>query len=144
MTDRVSKETRSKMMKSVKSVSSLEKRISKALWNLGFRFRTNSPGLFGKPDISIKKYKIVIFIDSCFWHHCDIHGRIPTSNENYWIQKIERNKKRDIQVNNYYLEKGWHVLRVWEHEAKQNFEVAIDKIADYILSWKAKEIDRST
>nr|WP_290370143.1 hypothetical protein [Peribacillus sp. Bi134] len=47
-------------------------------------FRRNTKNLFEKPDISIKKYKVVIFIDSCFGHQCPIHGNMPKTNLEYW------------------------------------------------------------
>lgn len=65
MPDTHTKEQRIKNMKAIKSQSTLENKVSKALWKKGYRFRKNTK-LFGKPDISIQKYKVVIFIDSCF------------------------------------------------------------------------------
>ncbi|CAI6236913.1 DNA mismatch endonuclease Vsr [Bacillus subtilis] len=85
--DKMSKESRSNVMKSIKSVSQLENLVASALWNRGYRFRRNTKSLFGKPDLSIKKYKVVIFIDSCFWHFCPVHGRISKSNTDYWNAK---------------------------------------------------------
>jgi DNA mismatch endonuclease, patch repair protein len=131
MTDNLTKEQRIKNMRAIKSQSALENKVSKELWRLGLRFRKNAK-LFGKPDISIKKYKIVIFIDSCFWHCCPIHGNMPKSNRDYWEKKLERNKLRDIEVNKYYFDKGWNVLRVWEHEFKEDFNRALNKIASFI------------
>ncbi len=98
--------------------------------------RKNVKSLHGKPDISIKKYRIVIFIDSCFWHGCEQHGHIPKSNEEYWKAKIERNKERDRIVTNHYIEKKWHVYRVWEHELKQDFETTINNIETFIKERK--------
>ncbi|MCI2255777.1 very short patch repair endonuclease [Domibacillus sp. PGB-M46] len=118
-------------MKNIRSQSQLENKVSKALWKKGIRFRKNVK-LFGTPDIAITKYKIVIFIDSCFWHSCPIHGKIPKTNEEFWIKKLGRNMKRDIDVNRYYEEEGWHLLRIWEHEIKENFEGTIDKIIGFI------------
>jgi DNA mismatch endonuclease, patch repair protein len=131
MTDNLTKEQRKKNMRAIKSQSALENRVTKELWKMGFRFRKNA-NLFGKPDISIKKYKIVIFIDSCFWHCCPIHGNMPKSNRDYWEKKLERNKKRDIEVNQYYKDKGWNILRVWEHEIKENLLQTINLIEDFI------------
>ncbi|MGD6966404.1 hypothetical protein ACQCVP_08250 [Rossellomorea vietnamensis] len=54
-------------MKAIRSQSKLENRVSRELWQKGIRFRKNVKSLPGKPDIAIKKYKVVIFIDSCFW-----------------------------------------------------------------------------
>lgn len=95
MADTLSKKQRSKIMKTIKSVSKLESTVSKALWRKGFRFRRNTVDLYGKPDISIKKYKIVIFIDSCFWHKCPLHANLPKSNIGYWQRKLNRNAERD-------------------------------------------------
>ncbi|RFU65109.1 very short patch repair endonuclease [Peribacillus glennii] len=131
MADKITKEQRSKNMQAIKSQSKLENKVTKALWHKGFRFRKNAK-LFGKPDISIQKYKIVIFIDSCFWHCCPLHGNIPKSNTDFWTKKLARNKTRDVEVNDYYIKKGWKILRIWEHEFKQNFSLAVETIADYI------------
>ncbi|MES9779227.1 DNA mismatch endonuclease Vsr, partial [Bacillus velezensis] len=86
-------EQRRKTMRSIKSESKLEQRITSELWRRGLRFRRNVKSLFGKPDIAIKKYKIVIFIDSCFWHNCPKHGHIPKSNIQYWNEKLLRNNR---------------------------------------------------
>lgn len=135
--DNLSKEDRTKNMKAIRSVSSLEDRVSKALWRRGIRIRRNVNNLFGKPDFAIKKYKIVIFIDSCFWHSCELHKTNPKSNVSYWDQKLMRNKARDKEVNEYYESQGWHILRIWEHELKRkNFEETIDRICLFITQAK--------
>lgn len=137
MTDTITKEQRSKNMQAIRSQSKLENKVSRMLWNKGFRFRKNDPTLFGKPDISIKKYKTVIFIDSCFWHVCEIHGNYPKSNQDYWTKKLARNKERDMEVITYYKEKGWFIKRIWEHQLKEDFEKTAEELAQFIQ--KAKE-----
>ncbi|RHW35907.1 very short patch repair endonuclease [Lysinibacillus yapensis] len=132
MTDNVSKEQRSKIMKSIRSQSQLENSITKELWRRGYRFRKNTKSMFGKPDISIQKYKIVIFIDSCFWHVCPLHSNKPKSNLEYWEKKLLRNQQRDIEVNEYYLSRGWYVKRIWEHEIKKDFYEVIEDISNFI------------
>lgn len=132
MTDKISKENRSKTMKAIKSQSRLENAVSKELWKRGYRFRKNVKKLFGTPDIAIKKYKIVIFIDSCFWHFCPIHGHMPKSNLEYWENKLQKNIERDQKVSEYYTNIGWHIKRVWEHEINQDFEETIDNIINFI------------
>lgn len=114
MADTHTKEQRINNMKAIKSRSQLEDRVSKALWKKGYRFRKNTK-LFGKPDIAIQKFKIVIFIDSCFWHVCPVHNNLPKSNHEYWVKKLNRNQERDKEVNKYYKEKKWNLLRIWEH-----------------------------
>lgn len=132
MADNMSKENRRKTMKAIRSQSSLENLVSRELWKKGFRFRKNVKTLFGKPDIALQKYKIVIFIDSCFWHACPLHGNKPKSNQEYWNKKLSRNKERDAEVNNYYKQNGWHIKRVWEHEVKQDLNKVVDELADFI------------
>jgi DNA mismatch endonuclease, patch repair protein len=138
MSDKITKEQRSNNMRAIKSQSKLENQITKALWNKGFRFRKNAK-MFGKPDISIKKYKIIIFIDSCFWHSCPEHGNMPKSNQEYWIKKLQRNIARDVEVNNFYKNNRWNLLRIWEHAFKQDFDKEIDFISDFIKKHQYKK-----
>lgn len=135
MPDVHTKEQRTRNMKAIKSQSKLENKVSKALWNKGFRFRKNSK-LYGKPDIAIKKYKVVVFIDSCFWHVCPEHGRIPKTNEEFWVKKLNRNQERDKEVNQYYNQNNWKIMRVWEHEIKQDFEGTVSEISNFISNAK--------
>lgn len=118
--DTVQKQKRSEIMSKIKNKDSkIEILFRKKLWKLGFRYRKNSGKYFGKPDIVFKKHKTVIFIDSCFWHGCKKHCRMPSSNKKYWKNKIGRNKNRDQQVNKYYKQKGWKIIRIWEHDIKK-------------------------
>lgn len=132
MADNLTKEQRKKNMKAIKSVSKLEDIVSSKLWKRGYRVRRNTSDLMGKPDFSIKKYKIVIFIDSCFFHCCPLHGNMPKSNIDYWKRKLERNTERDREVNKFYKENGWKILRIWEHEVKQDLNATTNKIAKFI------------
>ena len=125
-------EQRRKNMQAIKSISKLEGIVSREIWNKGYRFRRNTKGLFGNPDISIKKYKLVIFIDSCFWHQCPIHGNMPKTNVDFWDRKLSRNVERDEEVNDYYERKGWHIKRIWEHEVKNDLEKVIDELIAFI------------
>jgi DNA mismatch endonuclease, patch repair protein len=129
MADNVSPEKRRDTMRAVKSKDSkMEIKFRSALWKLGLRFFKNVNTLVGKPDIVFPRKKIVVFLDSCYWHGCPQHLRLPSSNQEYWIKKIERNKNRDNQVNEEYLKTGWRVIRFWEHELKENFESCVDKV----------------
>jgi DNA mismatch endonuclease, patch repair protein len=130
MTDRITKEQRSHIMSSIKSNSRLENELSRALWKKGIRFRKNVKSLYGTPDIAIKKYKIVIFVDSCFWHCCPIHGNKPKSNVEFWEKKLNRNRERDQEVNEYYKDKGWTVIRIWEHEIRDDLDNVICNLVE--------------
>ena len=129
MTDVVSKKKRSEIMSAVKSKDTkIEITFRKALWKKGIRYRKNSAKYFGKPDLVLKKYKAVIFIDSCFWHGCKKHCRIPATNKKYWVNKIDRNKKRDKEVNKFYKKMGWKIIRAWEHDIIKKQEENVKKI----------------
>ncbi|RKD26015.1 very short patch repair endonuclease [Ammoniphilus oxalaticus] len=139
MADKITRQQRSNTMRAVRSQGTkLEQAVTKRLWTMGFRFRKNVQKLFGKPDLAIQKYKVVLFIDSCFWHGCPLHCRMPQSNTAYWQQKIERNRTRDEEVDSYYHEKGWKLLRIWEHDLKEDFEGTIERIASFMKEAKTR------
>lgn len=92
-----------------------------------FRYRKNNAKHFGNPDIIFVSKKMVVFIDSCFWHGCRYHFRLPKQNREYWVKKINRNRERDREVNRYYKKINWTMVRIWEHSLK-NSEFVSDKI----------------
>lgn len=121
MTDIVSKQKRSEIMSRVKSRDSkIEILFRKELWKAGFRYRKNSGKHFGRPDIVLPEYKMTIFVDSCFWHGCKKHCRIPLVRKSYWTKKITRNTERDKEVSKHYKKQGWKIFRIWEHDLKKN------------------------
>jgi DNA mismatch endonuclease (patch repair protein) len=131
------KEQRSKNMSAIRSKETkLEIMVRKELWKRGIRYRKNVRDLFGNPDIAIKKYKLAVFLDSCFWHCCPIHFRKPSSNTDFWDKKLRRNIIRDKEVTEYYARKGWAILRFWEHEVKDNMSGITDEIINYINRYK--------
>jgi len=93
----------------------------------GYRFHYQ-PKIFGKPDFALKKLKIVIFIDSCFWHKCPKHFKKPNSNIFYWKLKINRNVERAKEVNKQLKKDGWKVIRFWEHDILKIPAKCVNKI----------------
>lgn len=77
---------------------------------------------FGNPDFVFRSERVAIFVDGCFWHGCQKHGRIPTSNRKFWSLKLERNTTRDRAVNRELRIRGWQVLRIWQHELMRGRE----------------------
>lgn len=133
MADKVTPDIRTRTMRGVKSKDSkMEVKFRSALWRSGLRFYKNAKNLPGKPDIVFPKLKIVVFLDSCYWHGCPLHLRMPKSNLDYWLPKIERNKKRDNEINVYYTENGWRIFRIWEHELKTDFDSQVLKISETV------------
>lgn len=138
--DTVSKKKRSEIMSRVRSRDSkIEVAFRKELWRRGYRYLKNSTRYFGKPDIVLPKHKTVIFIDSCFWHGCKKHFRLPSTRTEYWIEKIDRNRRRDKIVNRYYRNTKWNVIRIWEHDLKrEDFKFDFNKIGSQrsFLRWE--------
>jgi DNA mismatch endonuclease (patch repair protein) len=61
--------------------------------------------------------RVAVFVDGCFWHGCPIHATHPKANASWWHIKLEANRRRDRDTDHLLAEAGWHVVRVWEHEA---------------------------
>lgn len=134
--DNLTPEQRSRNMQAIKSTATKgELRLAKALWHLGYRYRKNNKKIFGKPDLTFAKYKIAIFVDSEFFHGKDweIQQLRIKSNREYWIPKIERNMKRDEEVNAFLISENWTVLRFWSQEIQKNLEVCLAKIEGTIM-----------
>lgn len=122
MADNHTKKQRSMNMSHIRSTNSKpEETVRKYLFSQGLRYRKNVRKLPGCPDIVLKKYRTVIFVNGCFWHHHDC-GRFvwPSTNEEYWHKKIDRNVERDKEDQQALEELGWQVLVIWECQLKRN------------------------
>jgi DNA mismatch endonuclease (patch repair protein) len=135
---------RSKLMTKIKSENTKpEIKLRKALFKNGVRFRIKNKELYGNPDIAIRKYKLIIFIDGEFWHgfNWEIKKLRIATNKSYWIPKIEKNMERDRSVNLHYENIGWTVVRLWDKQINSNLEGCIQNIMAYLT--KAKNNLRS-
>lgn len=125
--DKYSSEIRKKMMSSVRSSKTrLEQAFAKSLEEAGLCLEEQAKDLFGKPDWADRELQIAVFVDSCYWHGCEDHCRMPASNREYWLGKIEGNKRRDQKVTKTLEEQGWRVIRIWEHTLKSPELTAVE------------------
>ena len=91
--------------------------VRKFLFSKGFRYRINVKTLPGKPDIVLPKYKTIIFVNGCFWHgHNCKKGKLPSSNTDFWKEKISNNKSRDTKNSDLLVKLGWKVIIIWQCE----------------------------
>lgn len=124
MTDSLSPSQRSERMSRVRSAGnkSTEFAVETRLAEEGFNGWEKHPkGILGKPDFFFPEYRLVIFVDGCFWHACPIcNRRKPVQHGEFWNKKIEENRKRDNRQRRKLRKEGFHVMRIWEHEVKQN------------------------
>ena len=105
-----------------------EMAVRSAVHRRGIRFRVATrpePELRRTADLVLRKTKIAVFVDGCYWHGCPEHHTQPATNSEYWAAKIARNIERDAETTAYLNQAGWKVLRFWEHEDAE--EVA-DKV----------------
>jgi DNA mismatch endonuclease (patch repair protein) len=95
--------------------------VRKFLFANGLRYRLYDKNLPGKPDIVLRKYKTVIFVHGCFWHgHNDCkYFVIPKTRTEFWLDKIEGNKKRDEENVTQLKNNGWNVIIVYECQLKK-------------------------
>lgn len=131
----------SKTMKRIKGKNtSIEVALRRALWKRGFRYRKNDSRLPGKPDIAISRHKIAIFCDSEFFHgkdwECLRAQLLRGSHPDYWIKKIERNRRRDRENEKQLLFLGWQVIRFWGGEILQDTENCVKMIEERIFEGK--------
>ena len=98
-----------------------EETVRKYLFSHGFRYRKNVRELPGKPDVVLPKYKTVVFVNGCFWHHHNgcRYFKWPESNAEFWRRKISDNEKRDLKNYSMLESLGWNVLVVWECDVKE-------------------------
>jgi DNA mismatch endonuclease (patch repair protein) len=131
--DVLSPEQRRKNMQAIKSKGTKDEvLLAKTLWSKGYRYRKNDKTVFGRPDLTFKKYKVAVFVDSEYFHGKNWETekyRIKT-NRMFWWAKIEGNMKRDNVVNDKLLSEGWKVLRFWSKEIRKNLASCIDKIEE--------------
>lgn len=144
MADNLTKEQRHKNMVNIKNKNtSIEIKLTRALWRKGYRYRKNYKELPGKPDIAITKYKIAVFCDSEFFHGKDWEVLKPRlekgNNPNYWIPKIEKNRERDEAVNKQLLFLGWTVIRFWGKEIQKDVEECVRVIDEVVWDIKMEQ-----
>jgi len=123
MADRHNPEQRRFNMQQIKAKDTKpEILLRKLLFKEGFRYRINDRKLPGKPDIVLKKYNTVIFVNGCFWHgHQDCRYFVmPKTRTEFWNDKINGNRERDLRNIFQLKEAGWNVITVWECELKKN------------------------
>lgn len=111
--------------------TALENALCDELNNRGIKsFTRNEKSVYGKPDIVFYGRKIAVFCDGDYWHgyNWKFAQNEIKSNRTFWINKIEKNMARDIEVNKKLEDSGWTVIRFWGHEIKKMLGKCVDNI----------------
>ena len=135
--DKMSEEQRHRCMASIRGRDTKpELIVRRYLFGRGFRYRLNHPRLPGHPDIVLRKYRTVIFVNGCFWHGhkgCR-YFTVPKSNTDFWSAKISRNAERDRSVQQQLATMGWHCVTVWECQLMPKLRNDTLRALEYTIS----------
>jgi DNA mismatch endonuclease (patch repair protein) len=103
--------------------------VRKFLWSKGFRYRLQRKGLPGKPDIVLPRFHMAIFINGCFWHmHKCKKFVLPSTNTEFWYDKLSQNKKRDTKNYRKLKKAGWNYIVIWECQLSNNKKRVLEKL----------------
>ena len=120
-------------MQNIKSKNTTpEKIIAKELKKQKIYFAKNVKTIIGMPDFVFRRKKVVVFVDSDFWHGHPKRCIMPKSNRDYWDNKILNNRLRDRKVNKELKLQGWKVVRLWEYDIKKHLDRSMNKILSAI------------
>jgi DNA mismatch endonuclease (patch repair protein) len=127
--DNLTKEDRRKNMQNIRSKNTKPERIIMSrLRKKKIYFAKHVKKIFGTPDIVFRRKRVLVFIDSDFWHCNPDNFIMPKTNVEYWKKKFQRNKERDLLVNTKLKNEGWKVIRVWESDIYHDIDKVMEKI----------------
>lgn len=125
--------TRDRMRRIRSKGTGPEMRVRRLSHRLGFRHRLHVSTLPGKPDLVYPSLRKIIFVHGCFWHHhpgCR-HARLPKTNIDYWLPKLNRNIERDKENIADLMEDGWMTMIIWECQTNREVELRL-KLNDFL------------
>lgn len=130
---------RSAIMRAVKGRNTEpELAVRQIVCRMGYRYRLHRKDLPGKPDLVFSQLRKVIFVHGCFWHghSCQRGARIPKSNKDYWICKVEGNRSRDAKNLEALALDGWKSLVIWECEIRE-----LDRVRSRLQSFLGSKLN---
>lgn len=125
--DTLSRAERSHRMSLVRSKNTKpELVVRRVVSRLGYHYRLHQKKLPGNPDMVFSHLRRVIFVHGCFWHrHAACKGdRTPKSRLDFWVNKLQKNRERDLRNLRKLNRIGWRYIVVWECQIKN-----LDKLA---------------
>ena len=128
-----SPEARRRMQRVRQRNTSAESAVRRELHALGLRYRIQVPVLTEPrrvADVAIRRLRVAIFVDGCFWHGCPVHATWPHENAEFWRAKIMANRARDLDTDARLRAAGWKVIRVWAHEPPERAAARIEAIVE--------------
>lgn len=117
-----------------------EMQVRRLVHAAGLRYRVSARpehDLRRTADLLFRRARVVVMIDGCFWHGCPEHRQVPRANATFWSEKIKRNRARDIETTRLLTDRGWSVLRIWEHEIRADAHAVAARIIDAVKTRSA-------
>jgi DNA mismatch endonuclease (patch repair protein) len=105
--------------------------LRSALHSHGLRYVVDQrpvPTLNRRADLLFTRARLAVFVDGCFWHGCPEHGTTASTNRVWWTAKIAKNKARDAHTDTVLESAGWQVVRLWEHEIRDDLDAAMARV----------------
>jgi DNA mismatch endonuclease, patch repair protein len=107
-----------------------EMTVRRLVHGMGYRYRLHRRDLPGCPDLVFATRRKAIFVHGCFWHrHADSAcklARLPKSRLDFWVPKLESNRRRDSLKQQQLLAMGWNFIVVWECQINNKASVAAE------------------
>ncbi|MEU1512258.1 very short patch repair endonuclease [Streptomyces sp. NPDC005811] len=115
--------------------------LRSAVHALGLRYIVSArplPKVRRTADLVFTRVRLAVFMDGCYWHGCPEHHTPAATNASYWTDKVETNRRRDRQTDQWLREAGWEVIRVWEHEDPK---IAARRVQE-VYAWLNRELKK--
>jgi DNA mismatch endonuclease (patch repair protein) len=135
MADNLSKSQRSYAMSRIRSRGNLSTELALVaqMRSAGISGWRRNKSLCGNPDFVFPKLHVAVFVDGCYWHGCPKCGLVSKSNTDYWLAKIERNRRRDKENARSLRREGWVVVRIWEHDLRDHPTKCVMKVRRAVM-----------
>ena len=137
MVDVVDKATRSRMMSGIRAKDTKPEILwRRMLHKEGLRFQLHRRDLSGKPDLVFPRHHVALFVNGCFWHghECRIF-KWPKTRVQFWQNKIQHNRDRDLRVIEDLEALGWRCLVAWECALRGATEATIAAAGKSVAKW---------
>jgi len=124
--DKLPPERRSENMRRIRSKdTSPEMNVRRLVHQMGYRYRLHVRALPGCPDMVFARLRKIVQVFGCFWHphgSCQCSHR-PKSRLDYWLPKLEGNRKRDNENSRLLRQQGWDILVIRECQIRDEMAV---------------------
>jgi DNA mismatch endonuclease (patch repair protein) len=114
--------------------TNFEMAVFSELRSRGLKFVANYPGVVGKPDIAAPKLRRAVFLHSDFWHGWRLPCWIDILPNDFWREKLRKNRRRDQSVLRKLRRQGWQVIVVWEHQIRRDRAKAMKVMSAFLLN----------